>query len=373
MLSMGIEAMVLLTSLAILLLVPPIWNHLIPTSQRLKLKSESSNVTFLNTKPQEYSEYFASLRGIAILAVIVIHVTYFYVYYTESFTTSMHVANNALRFAVAAFFIASGALLSQPQLTVTWLRHFYTRRFIAIGIPYGVVTFYLVWFAGGNITDFIYQFLTGTASVPFYFIVALFQLYILYPVLYHVAQQRWFVFLTLLLSMFEYLTGTVYSIFGVTNFIPYLFYFVWGIYMRSVFTQAQERKTLVWWPWVFCIGLYAVLQLYYGFDRFFNGQYFYSIAICMIWFNLYSLHTIPDRALSVLGWFGQHSLWIFLLHFTVMLWIFPLFHDTTSGTVSISSIIGFALASVFSSILFSEVVRRIYAKVQSVVVETAKR
>ena len=308
------EISILISSLAILAVVPYFWHYFIPKRQveaarKTPIVSEGDN-------PSGRYEFFSLVRGIAMIGIILIHVSYFYVY-RDSFAFEFNaLLNNFFRFALPIFFITSGILLADPELRVRWLVKFYTDRFLYVVVPYLLVTLFLVLASGSGVKEFVYMALTGTASLPFYFVLVLLQLYILYPIIYSLAQKRWFIFFSLMLSISVYLSGIGRVVGEVYTFLPFLFFFVWGIYMREYFLTSKKR--FVWWPWILVVLLFTALHFIFGIDFFFNGQYFYGIAVLMLLFNLYYTEKIPGFLASIFSWIGDRSLWIFLLHFPVM-------------------------------------------------------
>ncbi len=310
-----IEILLLLTTLIIVAVIPRFWSYFIPTHQETVLVEGEKKQRVHSDNSQRY-EFYSFIRGIAMVGIILIHVSYFYVYVGDFAITFNTVLNNFSRFALPIFFISSGILLTQPRWTKQWLVKFYSDRFFVVVIPYLLVTWFLVVVHERSTSEFIYHALTGTASLPFYFVLVLLQLYVLYPIIFSLAHKRWFIFLSLLVSIGVYLSGIGRMVGEIYTFLPFLFFFVWGIYMREYFLYS--KKYFVWWPWILIIFLFVGLQVVFGVDFFFNGQYFYGIAVLLLFFNLYYTEKIPAIITSIFSWIGDRSLWVFLLHFPIM-------------------------------------------------------
>ncbi len=354
---MGVEVAHLLFSAILFVLIPWWWRYFVPYAE--------VNASEGTVEKPRYSEFFAFIRGVAIVAVVVVHVTYFFVHNTDVLTSVQHILNNALRFAIAIFFIASGVLLSQPKWSLSWFGNFYRKRSIAVGVPYLLVVCVLTLLQGDSVQEGWYGFWTGTTAVPFYFVVVLFQLYLLYPFLYWLAQKRWFVFLTLAISLFSYVTWELRMFGNVYSFVPYLFFFIWGIYMRN--HLLQRTAPFVWWPWVVLIALYFGLQIIDNPTRFYNGQFFYSIAIVMLLYNTYVMGSIPKRLVQVGAWLGNRSLWIFLTHFSLLAFLFPYFMAHWPGG-EWSTFLGFLLVGTILSVLLGFLSERVYSGISTWIV-----
>jgi len=303
---MPAEYSVLLICLAVVAFVPFVSQAFVP---RLKDQPDRSTVV-----ESGRSGFFDLIRGVAILGVVVIHITYLLTPYVTDFAPLNDVVNNLLRFALPVFFVSSGVLLTAPQWNVRWLSAFFQRRFVALGIPYVLVTVALSWYHEAGLAEVWYNLWTGNAGVPLYFVPVLFQLYVLYPFIYSLAQRQWFVWVTLIISIVAYLEPALRFYQDLSYATPYVFFFAWGIYMRQWFLQKQSSGPLLIWSLI--ILMFVGLQFYFGLERYYNGQYFYGIAVIMALWWLYQKDYISARLSQWSEFIGQRSLWIFLTHFT---------------------------------------------------------
>jgi surface polysaccharide O-acyltransferase-like enzyme len=130
-----------------------------------------------------------SLRGLAILAVLLIHTT------TRSLEASNFnivgfswtlFLNQITRFAVPLFIIISGFVLELSYHEESyWL--FIKKRFSKIFVPYTLWSiFYYLLIYNQNHDSFIRVILTGNASYQLYFIPTLCIFYITFPILHKI-------------------------------------------------------------------------------------------------------------------------------------------------------------------------------------------
>lgn len=129
-------------------------------------------------------------RVVAMLSVILIHVTSTYINYKSEFTIlDMNIAfilNQITRFAVPLFILLSGASLELSEAT-NGFKHFYKRRITKIGMPY--LFWFLIYYIYNNHSNldtfnfnlFIRSLLLGQEAPHLYFIIIIFQFYLLYP------------------------------------------------------------------------------------------------------------------------------------------------------------------------------------------------
>jgi len=312
-------------------------------------------------EPAHVSErliFFDVLRGLAILAVIFIHVSFFFTH-TEGLhnnTFFINLMNNSARFAIAFFFICSGILLNHVKGKIE-LKDFYLRKIVRIVLPYFLVTMWLFWFKGTSIKEVLYQLVTGTASVPFYFVLVLIQFYLLYPLLLKWRHKKLFLPLSFFISLVYFVSPLPEQPFGFPIFLPFLFFFCYGMYYRDRFLDyhAEKPEIFVW----LMIILADFLIMIWGQDYYYNQRYFYGPAM----FNL--MFYYKDR---IMGWkfgkkillaFGKNSLWIFLTHFSVMWLMYPYLYFL--GLNYYLSFFIFYFMSVVSSYLVALLCQLVYA------------
>lgn len=329
-------------------LVPGIRNRFVPPA--ITVQTEGSGTV------RGRLEFFDVIKGVAICAVVLIHVTYFLLDTQVSGVVNDYV-NNLLRFALPIFFICSGILLPVPQLTVGWLKKFYGRRFIAIGFPYLLFSIPYGVALGLTSSELLSKTLTGSIEVPFYFVAVMFQLYLLYPIIYRYALKRWFVWVTLGFSFISFATPALRAQGDLMLFTAFLFFFVWGVYMRPYILEKKIEQ--VWWPWLLLVVLYLGAQPMIGIERFYNTQFFYGIAVFMLLYLLHERGYFLRSFGRFFTYIGERSLWIFLTHFMLMSFVFEKIF-TENGSQSLFATTAFTVVSLFSSIVVGVIAERIY-------------
>jgi peptidoglycan/LPS O-acetylase OafA/YrhL len=262
--------------------------------------------------------FFDTLRGVAITAVIILHVIYLFPFesYPYVHEETLNAVNALLRFAVPFFLIASGILLSPPPHTPSGILAFYKRQFVRVGLPYLLVLSALLFLRSDfTMLEVFKNFFTGNASVPYYFITVLLQLYLIYPFIAHIATQRWFVYFALGFSLFSFFIPQVLVIHGVSTFFPYFFFFVWGIYMRPQILQGTVPRQ--YWPWIsFLIFFLVGYMLLPG--KYYNTLYFFGTSMFMLLYLLTIDNRIPSWFSKFFSFLGGFTLWIYLIHFPLL-------------------------------------------------------
>lgn len=133
-----------------------------------------------------------SLRGLAILAVILIHTTTRTLeasnFNLVGFSWTLFL-NQAVRFAVPLFIMISGFVLETSKREESYWS-FIKRRFSKIFIPYIFWSLFYYFFVYNNNGDSLVKvFLTGNASYQLYFIPALLVFYLVFPLLHKLVHR----------------------------------------------------------------------------------------------------------------------------------------------------------------------------------------
>lgn len=319
------------------------------------LVAAARNIYFPNpTNDSEISlssrDYFFDwLKGIAIFAVIVIHVSYFYNFFFEPHSQFFNIINNLSRFTIPIFFICSGILL-KPIANRNGLKKFYGKKIIRIFLPYIIVVSILAILADKNLKDFLYLLITGNASVPYYFVIVLLQFYILYPLLSLGRNSKLFLYISFLISLSSFLYPLSWRLFGAPLFFKFLFFFQYGIYKRNYFLNYQKKDTQKeLWFWLSIIIFYLLLIFVFDY-RFYNVRLFYGLAIFNLLFMFRDKIKIQNWMSKIIIKAGQLSLWIFLLHFFVVEFFFHRLNSYTHNIYSDFAII-FILSTIFSYLI----------------------
>lgn len=336
---------------------------LIPVLRTTFVPIPSSTKEIINLKKDANGRYivFDILRGIAILSVVVIHVVYIFLKdKVVDDTAFLNAVNASFRFALPIFFITSGLLLKPPIKTTVGYFSFLLNKSISLLPAYILVTGILAFIQNLSLNNFFYNVVTGKGAVPLYFVIVLFQLYVIYPFLFKWAQKRWFVYFSFYLSMFFQFLPSSWYIFDILTAFPYIFFFVWGIYMREQLLSGTLRSR--WLPWsimlVFCILVYTMFP-----GMYYNMRPFFGLAVMMLLYQLFTSSCTFKKSEQILAWIGSMSLWIFLTHFSLLEFILPylwktivlpiplLIFTTSVFSILISVIFGYICTQVYNNIL----------------------
>lgn len=189
------------------------------------------------------------LRGLAILGVVIGHVTAETLYVKNSFLGIFF--NQAIRFAVPVFIFLSGMGLSLSQKPYPGHIRFVgqrLRKIIPLYCLWTAIYLFPLSFASPTFafTAYFKALLTGDASYQLYFIPLIVQFYVLFPFLRRYSQTN----AGLLLSFFFTLalqTSHVYSpkslwfLSDQRLFLNWLFFFILGLWCAPRITALQRR------------------------------------------------------------------------------------------------------------------------------------
>lgn len=310
--------------------------------------------------------FFDFVKGLAIIAVVLIHVTLLFPIEAVSLSqATLDLLNNLLRFAIAFFLIASGLLLRPVSGTWSERYDFYARKVSRIVVPYLLVVVALGWYQGLAWSQLPYQALTGEVSVPFYFMSILIQLYLLYPLLQSWAHRWWFVLLSLAVSIFAAFWPPLQSGAGIPLAVPFLFFFVWGMYMRPAVLEGRVPKQAM--LWLFVVGLYIGIQALVGLERMYNLRFFFGPAAFLLVYWIYLRGWFEDWFVTQVAKVGQLSLWIFLLHYPV-LELLAWYGASRVPDWPWAVLAAYSVVGLVSSIAIAALVARAYAATMTVIV-----
>lgn len=178
------------------------------------------------------------LRGLAIIAVVAIHVTALGL--THNFSTFDIFINLVSRFCVPLFLFIAGIVLIYKYDEKTFsYRKFITKRLKDIGIPYLIWSFIgFTMFLIGNpfsIRELLLTFLLGSGRLFYhlYYIPLLFQCYFLLPLVLKYIDKKYFVLGTGLLQtsiLFVYQTSFLQGNHIIPGFLVQVFVGSWFFY-----------------------------------------------------------------------------------------------------------------------------------------------
>lgn len=264
----------------------------------------------LKSKPDTTLPFFDLVKGVGIIAVVIIHLTQFLALSLHNATWLISV-NSICRFAIGLFFITSGALVHFSREKS--IGEYLLPKFRRVLIPYLIVSIVLTYQQGA--ASIVNACLTGSASVPFYFVPILFQLYLIYPLIKSIRERGSYLPLFLAISLITFLGIRTSYIPEMPFFGRYLFFFMYGVYHADRLINNRAPFTPHLWAPLVCI--YLCFSILYP-ETTGNEQYLYAVAMFEMLYYLSYHRLCSDKIRIALAATGKRSLWIFLLHYPVL-------------------------------------------------------
>ena len=267
-----------------------------------EVKSKSSHLPF-----------FDFIRGLSIAAVILIHVLYiFEKNFPHIFTPFIFFFNNILRFAIPVFLVTSGILLEKLEIKWNILKKFYTKKILKTFIPFTLLSIAFGIIQQKNLKDIFLSLFYGNGSVPYYFVIILFQCYLLYPWIQKIRHRPWFLPLAFGITLFSMFMRDLWY-FGHFPFVGiYLFFFAYGVAKREIFLEYKVKKidVLLWTS----LLLISVSIQFFFFGYYYNTSLFYAIACIHLFFSFQPFF-LKKKIFHFFATMGKNSLWVYLTHF----------------------------------------------------------
>ena len=284
------------------------------------------------------------LRGIAILAVIGVHTTMFFV--GTKVITLLTFTNLYLdvifHYAVPLFITISGYVLSLKYTQDFELKHFYLRRLGNILPPYLLTNlfFYIlpeiyIYKSGSTVQEILYKLATFSTAMHFWFFIIIIELYLAYPLIlraYKYLLRRFDLKITLCLF---FLVQVVSSIFltGTDIFLKDIFYFILGMSLnlhKDLICGALQKLNAKILPAVTLLVSLCASYLWYNFYLVARDIVFmqirglvdtvlYSLIVVLLFFLTRAQH-LYDNGISafVSGVLGKYSFGIYLIHMSFL-------------------------------------------------------
>ncbi len=309
------------------------------------------------------------LRGLAVLSVLMIHVTADYAYADRSSLTYIilnHV--NKLFYTAVPVFVALTVFLG--------LKSGKSRGFkYALGHSLPIVLMYLAWSAvytainclrGGGVPDLktivLNYVLQGGACYHLYYIVMLVQLYFVIALLSQLPIKKlkprfWqpliviavqeavlYAFIRLIVQRFWFYNTAIFAVF-------YLVPIMYGIMLAADYSQTltvfEKYKVLYAAAFFFCIPVNALL--YANGSDIFNGDYTAYYMVDSLFRRIFNFGGIPLmfllagklKSFSPLAVLGRHSLGIYFAHPLVLSAADTLFHFNSGSPYKLIFGVGF--------------------------------
>lgn len=287
---------------------------------------------------KEKREYWQSIRGICILAVVLIHSLGGFDYST-GYGVEFVILRQIINFAVATFVFIAGyfvnvdALFDKEFSYKHWIIYRGGRLcipFMIWSLLYSGLSLLKVVHSGSEIQwlGFIYRFIVGKSATPFYYIIVLMQLTVMTPWLVKIVKQNgivsrvlWLVTPVYLVYLYtwNYIVGTSPRLYE-TLFPAWFGFYYLGIQVRCGMRVNSNRYVVTGALLLSCVeavGLRAA-----GFDIGFYtsqitvGSFLYSVAM-IGWFLRKGENS--RRGCRLLSKIGDCSYGIFYIHMAVLM------------------------------------------------------
>lgn len=270
-----------------------------------------------------------TLRGIAIIAVVLDHVFYTY---PQSFN---HIISQHTYFSVTWFFFLSGAgnyysfMREKIKFPISIIRY-YAKRVKSLIIPYVVISvlYYCLTYGRKDLYDLLGLIINFKVEPLFYFVRALGELYLLFPLFFFIVFKK-NIYLNLAFSILIYLLSFVFfplvwppwfyqtgkSLISIAYLLPF--------FLGMVFVSKAVRVNL--FTRLIMILFFLFMESYYFIT---NGKFIGSIPnfyqtvwALSLFFAVYVFESsVPTGFFTkILGFLGKRSMPIFFLHFLFLL------------------------------------------------------
>lgn len=297
-----------------------------------------------------------ALKGIAIIGVVTIHSTvgesYFFI---NSFLDVIS------KFCVPLFIFISGYFAFKKRGTIqAQFTQYIAGRFLTVGMPYLYMTTLIAICTGQPFSNFAKWLLTGTASVPYYFIIVIFQMYLLSKFILTIYEKyaSWLLLTSAILmvmysGLFYYqlhLSGKIVYPYFMWQFPNYLFWFTLGIEFAArgdFYYMLDKYSKNCLYIMIFAL-ICCLIEIHYLISHHFDdGNYIAFTAI--VWeftavISLWQYRGYFSKALFVS--LGKYSFGIFLIHLPIQDIYFKYFNHVKAPDNAILYIAGTLFISV---------------------------
>lgn len=328
----------------------------------------NKNSSFYLNENNKKKNYIQVLRGIAILGVVLIHA----ISNIENNNINV-ILRQFINYSVPLFLFISGYLITSEKFNnKDYIKSFYKKRFLRIGIPY--LVFSLIAFILNDdlrhisLSKKIFYLLIGQANSIYYYIIVYLQLIVLTPILVKLINKINPIFiysLSFLTILFEYclilLNKPLPFPYNVLSFTTWILFYYMGIVMKNTKSININIKNTI----ILTISM-LILSIVEGFIwfKFFNNI---SIAVSQtkitsflfsyffIRILMYYKDSLNNR---ILKFIGDNSFGIYLIHTFIMerfIKLFPYYNDIINLLVT-------AVVSLLISLLIIIIVKKVFGK-----------
>lgn len=307
-------------------------------------------------------DYIQVLRGIAILGVLMIHVT------SNSESNLTLVIRQLVNYAVPLFLFIAGYLINTEKFNnKDYIKSFYKKRVLRVGIPYLIFSIIAFLLSEDlrklSLAKKIFFLLTGQANSIYYYILVYIQLILLTPILIKLLNKidaKFIYSITILSRIIEYiliLTGHQLRFPYNSLFFPtwILFYYM-GLVFKNTNKSLNIKKistlTIIMFILSICEG---VIWLKLGYtsvavstakiSSLFFGFYF-------IEFLIYFKDSLNNKLLKFIG---DNSFGIYLIH----MFILRVINSHISFNIELINITFYLVSTLVISLLIIFIVKKV--------------
>ncbi|WP_346890077.1 acyltransferase [Clostridium sp. UBA1056] len=203
------------------------------------------------------------LRGIAIIGVLLIHITSILVSQQDVFSIFI---NQASRFAVPTFLFLSGLGITISNKLKRGYRNFLLKQMEKIIPLYSIYSliYYLVKYRTFSILGFVKGFFLGRSYYHLYYVTLIFLLYSIYPIILKLVKKKYGILIALFITVLSQELGifTGMNIFNnKLNIFNWIFYFSFGAWFADNFESKVDRikKNKIE---IFCIFIVSLVGVF---------------------------------------------------------------------------------------------------------------
>jgi surface polysaccharide O-acyltransferase-like enzyme len=307
------------------------------------------------------NQYWQVVRGICILAVIMIHCPTGQGYSNIDYNIWM-VLRQVINFPVAIFIFLAGYFVNSEKVKQNLLLYIANRGGVRLLVPYliwSVVYLIKTAIVSGfsSAYDIFLTLLTGGAAVPFYYIIVLLQLTILTPLL--VYKRHWSFYLItpiylIFIYIYRFTANNNFQYFG-TLFPNWIIFYILGMDCRAGKLDKLINKVNVFWIFgclLLSIGeAYLLLTLGQS-DTFASSQVKFSSFIYVVVIALWLQKHYKVCNGNIFSSIGDCSYGIFYIHMLIISLLHKAFEYLNLGDIwLIYFILVFLITTVLSYLI----------------------
>ena len=274
------------------------------------------------------SQYWQMVRGICILAVIMIHCPSGQ-NYTDLDYTAWIVLRQFINFPVAMFIFLAGYFITPEKTQGDYKTFLFNRGWVRLLLPYlvwsCVYLFKTAIFDGTTFRHIVYALICGKAATPLYYIVVMIQLTIITPWLVR-HRKGWMYLITpvylLIIYTYNIATGTVPLLYE-TLFPAWFFFYLLGMDCRSGNIGKWIKKINIYWVAIalfISIAEAFILKIAGCADGFVISQIKFGSFMYAAALALWLQNKKTESGRNVLSITGDYSYGIFYCHMLI-LWV----------------------------------------------------